>query len=255
MRPLAGVILYIYNCPMFNHRHDAGPYFIIMLVYQSFGQFTTKEIEIYSPEQHAAVYREDLPTRRRQLNAINKDIDNMRHAIATIRTQQDAGQIWSRHLGDKYGFSDLRRLERDFANLLAARLEIEQSPCPAKVAKEKAAQEAAQDEQPQPVRVTLELPAGVTLYDLYRLFDLAGDNAHARRIKAHEEFQQQASNGDHSSEEMTHLYNETQNKCNYLSDLWNASNKLSDAVRDQSWEKEPTATREQFFAKDEYLRD
>ena len=217
----------------------AGPYFIIMLVYQSFGQFTTKEIEVYSPEQHAAVYREDLPTRRRQLNAINKDIDNMRHAIATIRTQQDAGQIWSRYLGDKYGLNDLRRLERDFANLLAARLEIETNPCPAKVAKEKAAQEAAQDEQPQPVRVTLELPAGVTLFDLDFIFDLARDAAHKERMLAYGEY-----SSAEREEQTTELFEKSHKKADYLSKYYNAAVELGNITHRMAWKDDPTTTKQ-----------
>lgn len=239
MRPLAGDILYIYHCPKFNHRHDAGPYFIIMLVYQSFGQFTEKQVEVYSPEQHAAVYREDLPTRRRQLNAINKDIDNMRDAIATIRTQQDAGHIWARHLGDKYGLNDLRRLERDFANLLAARLEIESNPCPAKVAKEKAAQEAAQDEQPHPVRVTLELPAGVTLFDLDFIFDLARDAAHKERMLAYGEY-----SSAEREQQTNELFEKAHKKADYLSKYYNAAAELGNLTHRLAWKEDPTTTQQ-----------
>jgi len=175
----------------------------------------------------------------------------MQHAVDFIAEQlAPVTAIWARFMGNKYTALDLYDMQKDLQNLEAAREEIENTPCPAKVAKE-----AAKEDQPQ--KVTIELPAGVTLYDLYRIFDLASDNAHARRIKAHEDYRNEVILGDgkHSSEEITRLYNETENKCNYLSDLWNAANKISDAVRDESWEKEPTKTREQYFSKDEYLRD
>ncbi len=210
-----------------------------MLVYQSFGQFTAKEVEVYSVAQHVEVYREDLPTRRRQLNAINSDIDNMRLAIATIRTQQDAGQTWSRYLGDKYGLNDLRRLERDFANLLGARLEIESTPCPAKVAKEKAAQEAAQDEQAQPVRVTLELPAGFTLFDLDFIFDLARDHAHQQRMKAYGEY-----SSKDAFEQTTELFEKSQKKADYLSKYYNAAVELGNITHRMAWKEDPTTTQQ-----------
>ena len=227
-----------------------------MLVYQSFGEFKKEAYKVYTAAEHLATYREEYPTRRRQLNAVKKDIENMRHAVDFIAEQlAPVTAHFARFMGNKYTALDLYDMQKDLQNLEAAQEEIKNTPCPAKAAKEAAAAAEASAQEDQPQKVTIELPAGVTLYDLYRIFDLASDNAHARRMQAHEDYREQTSNGEHSSEEMKHLYNETENKCNYLSDLWNAANDLSDAIRDKSWAEEPTATREQYFAKDNYLRD
>jgi hypothetical protein len=248
--PLAGDEFYIYNCPMFNQRPDAGPQLIYtMLVYQSFGQFTHEAYKVYTAAEHLATYREEYPTRRRQLNAVKKDIEQMQHAVDFIAEQlAPVTAIWARFMGNKYTALDLYDMQKDLKNLEAACEEIENTPCPAKAAKE--AEQAAQE----PQKVTIELPAGVTLYDLSRIFDLASDNAHARRMKAHEDYRKEINEEQHTSEEITHLFNETENKCNYLSNLWNAANDLSDAVRDKSWAEDPT-TRDQYFTKDNYLRD
>lgn len=179
-----------------------------MLVYQSFGQFKKQAYKVYTTAEHLAAYREDLPTRRRQLNAINRDIENMREAIATITNQQNAGNTWSNYLGDKYGALDLLDMREDLQNLEEARAIILEDPCPKKIEKQNAAMSAAHDAaqasdaavtaalekleatcseieaaQEEPQTLTIELPAGVTALDISNIFRAAKAYAHDERMK------------------------------------------------------------------------
>lgn len=196
-----------------------------MLVYQSFGQFKKQTYKVYTTAEHLAGYREDLPTRRRQLNAINRDIENMREAIATITNQQNAGNTWSNYLGDKYGALDLLDMREDLQNLEEARAIILEDPCPKKIEKQNAAMSAAHDAaqasdaavtaalekleatcseieaaQEEPQTLTIELPAGVTPFDIANIFRAGKEHAHAQRMKA-------ISNNPSAADVWTHIYN------------------------------------------------
>lgn len=147
---------------------------------------------IYSTADHLSAYREEYPTRRRQLNAANKDIENMREAIEGIQARLNDGRTYTHYMGDQYNAGDLADMRQDLANLEAARDFIDAAPCPAKIAKELDAQiEAAKQRQEaeaeaaanEPQKVTIELPEGVTPFDISNIFQAAQMYAHAERMK------------------------------------------------------------------------
>ena len=236
--PLPGTF-YIYTIAPCLTTGTAGPYFITMLLYQSFGQFKKQAYKVYTTAEHLAAYREDLPTRRRQLNAVNRDIENMREAIATIARQLEAGNLYAHYLGDKYTDLDLYDMREDLANLEEARAIIFEDPCPKKIEKQNAAisaaHDAAQDEQPQPLRVTLELPAGVTLFDLDFIFDLARDAAHKERMAAYQEY-----SGAEREEQTNELFEKSHKKADYLSKYYNAAVELGNITHRMAWKLDPT---------------
>jgi hypothetical protein len=216
---------------MFNQRPDAGPQlFYIMLVYQSFGEFKKEDYKVYTAAEHLETYREEYPTRRRQLNAVKKDIENMRHAVDFIAEQlAPVNAHFARFMGNKYTSLDLYDMQKDLQNLEAAREEIENTPCPAKAAKEAAAAAEAAAQEPQ--KITFELPDGVTTRDVLNLLRIASKEAHAQRMAIKllsvEEWEQ------------------NHQKADYLNHLFNAANNLGDQAHEIAW-KEADAV-EQYY--------
>ena len=174
-----------------------------MLVYQSFGQFKTEAYKVYTTAEHLEAYREEYPTRRRQLNAAKQDVQNMNDAIETIARQlAPVDALFASYLGNKYSCLDLYDMQLDLHNLEAARLEIENTPCPAKVAKEAAAaaaKEAATEAAATPRTITIELPEGVTPFDISNIFSAA-------KIYAHEQRMQSIGDGTKKADVWAHMY-------------------------------------------------
>lgn len=183
--------IYIIALCLTNGRTPA-PKLFNMLVYQSFGQFKTEAYKVYTTAEHLETYREEYPTRRRQLNAVKKDLQNMNDAIETIARQlAPVDALFASYLGNKYSCLDLYDMQLDLHNLEAARLEIENTPCPAKVAKEEAAA--------TPRTITIELPEGVTPFDISNIFSAA-------KIYAHEQRMQSMGDGTKKAEIWAHIY-------------------------------------------------
>ena len=172
-----------------------------MKTYQGLSQYKFEAYTIYSAADHLQAYREEYPTRRRQLNAAQKDIENMRDAIEGIQARLNDGRTWTHYMGDQYNAHDLNDMRQDLANLEAARDVIDATPCPAKVAKEmdKAREEAAKAAN-EPQKVTIELPEGVTPFDISNIFQAAQAYAHAERMKT-------IGDGTNKTDIWTHIYN------------------------------------------------
>lgn len=215
-----------------------------MKKYQGFSEYKFEAYTIYSKADHLSAYREEYPTRRRQLNAANKDIENMREAIDGILARLNDGRTWTHYMGDQYNALDVLDMQQDLANLEAARDFIDAAPCPAKIAKEldakieaaKERQEAAAPATEEPVetapaepqKVTIELPAGFSVWDLHTLIMLASRETHRQRMEAARE----PVNFDTDPEGWT----ANLDKCNFLSDLYNGANKISDQLHPIAWD-------------------
>lgn len=116
----------------------------------------------------------------------------MNDAIETIARQlAPVDALFASYLGNKYSCLDLYDMQLDLHNLEAARLEIENTPCPAKVAKEEAAA--------TPRTITIELPEGVTPFDISNIFSAA-------KIYAHEQRMQSIGDGTKKAEIWAHIY-------------------------------------------------
>jgi hypothetical protein len=210
-----------------------------MKTYQGNATYKFEAYTIYSKADHLQAYREEYPTRRRQLNAANKDIDNMRDAIEGIQARLNDGRTYTHYMGDQYNAGDLADMRQDLANLEEARDIIDATPCPAKVAKEmdKAREEAQATAAPaapvakaanEPQKVTIELPAGFSVWDLHTLIMLASRETHRQRMEAARE----PVNFDTDPEGWA----ANLDKCNFLSDLYNGANKISDQLHPIAWD-------------------
>lgn len=223
--PLPGTNSIYIIAPCLTNGRTPAPKLFNMLVYQSFGKFKTEAYKVYTAAEHLETYREEYPTRRRQLNAVKQDLQNMNDAIETIARQlAPVDALFASYLGNKYSCLDLYDMQLDLHNLESARLEIENTPCPAKVAKEeaKAAAEAAAadplaelwaeaeadaaamgmvaiEEDATPRTITIELPEGVTPFDISNIFSAA-------KIYAHEQRMESMGDGTKKAEIWAHIY-------------------------------------------------
>lgn len=209
-----------------------------MKKYQGNATYTFDVYTIHSAADHLQAYREEYPTRRRQLNAANKDIENMRDAIEGIQARLNDGRTFTHYMGDQYNAHDLNDMRQDLANLEEARDIISATPCPAKVAKEmdKAREEAAKAEAAAAAnearKITIELPEGFTAYDFKTLIQLGTKEAHRQRMEA--------ARNDFDIKKEAAQWAANLDKCNYLSDLYNGGYDIGDKVHAIAWEKEET---------------
>ena len=77
---------------------------------------------------------QELPTRRKRINCLNKDIKELMYSITHIARQLDKGEYWANYLGDKYSARDLRELMEDYKSASKALAIVTAAPCPAKQA-------------------------------------------------------------------------------------------------------------------------
>lgn len=173
-----------------------------MYTYEGLGQFKKENYRVFTAEEHADAYREEYPTRRRQLNAIDKDLENYRDQIKAVEEQLKT-EIFARHLGNKYGYLDLIDMKADFDALLTAYAEIKTAPCPAKVAKEQAKAAAEAAAKANPTAITIQLPENVTATDVMNIFKSAKRYAHAERMQLN--FYDEENNA--AVDAWTHIYN------------------------------------------------
>ena len=201
--PLPGTNSIYILAPCLTNGRTPAPKLFNMLVYQSFGEFKTEAYKVYTTAQHLETYREEYPTRRRQLNAAKQDVQNMNDAIETIARQlAPVNALFASYLGNKYSCIDLYDMQLDLHNLEAARLEIENTPCPAKAAKEEARKKAeleAAAAAATPGAITIELPEGVTPFDISNIFSAA-------KIYAHEQRMQSIGDGTKKADVWAHIY-------------------------------------------------
>ena len=132
----------------------------------------------------------------------------MRESVATIARQLESGNLYAHYLGDKYTDLDLYDMREDLLNLEEARAIIYDDPCPKKIEKQNAAISAAYDAaqasdaavtaalerleatcseieaaQEEPQTLTIELPAGVTPFDIANIFRAGKEYAHIKRME------------------------------------------------------------------------
>ena len=160
---------------------------------------------------------QELPTRRKRINCLNKDIKELIYSITHIARQLDKGEYWANYLGDKYSARDLRELMEDYKSAAKALAIVTAAPCPAKEAKAQAeAEEAAkalelaeaiqrEEANDAPQEITLTLPAGFDAVDLFNM--ILNEKSHILKLYKQATEQGEEYNAHFQGQKVKHLHN------------------------------------------------
>ena len=187
----------------------------IMQKYTGFGKFEFSEVFTSTTAQHVENVS-DLPTRRRRLNSLNRQLEESDYVITTIARQLDSGEFWANYLGDKYSVYDLQELMKDYGAICKAITIVKLAPCPAKEAKAQAeAEEAAkalelaeaiqrEEANDAPQEITLTLPAGFDAVDLFNM--ILNEKSHILKLYKQATEQGEEYNAYFQGQKVKHLH-------------------------------------------------